>query len=111
MNNLAWLLNEQRKPEARDLAERAYALAPLNANVVDTLGTIAMTQGDSARAVSLMRQATSLSPRDSRLRINLARALAKTGDKAAARRELEQVVAADARAPVKAEAQQLLREL
>ena len=111
LNNLAWLLNEQRKPEARDLAERAYALAPLNSNVVDTLGTIAMTQGDSARAVSLMRQATSLSPRDSRLRINLARALAKTGDKAAARRELEQVVAADARAPVKAEAQQLLREL
>ena len=111
LNNLAWLLNEQGNPEARDLAERAYNLAPLNASVVDTLGTVAMTQGDTARAQALLRQATNLSPRDPRLRINLARALVKSGDKAGARRELERVVAGDARSPAKAEAEQMLREL
>ena len=111
LNNLAWLLNEQGKPEARDLAERAYRLAPLNASVVDTLGAVMLKQGDTARGVALLRQATNLAPQDPRLRLNLARALAKSGDKAGARREIEHVVNRDPRAPVKAEAEQLLREL
>jgi putative PEP-CTERM system TPR-repeat lipoprotein len=111
LNNLAWLLNEQGKPEARDLAERAYRLAPLNASVVDTLGSVVLKQGDTARGLVLLRQATNLAPQDPRMRLNLARALAKSGDKAAARREVEQVVKRDPRPPVKAEAEQLLREL
>lgn len=111
LNNLAWLLNEQGRPEARDLAERAYRLAPLNASVVDTLGTVVLKQGDTARGVALLRQATNLAPQDPRMRLNLARALAKSGDKAGARRELEYVVNRDPRAPVKAEAEKLLREL
>ena len=110
LNNLAWLLNEQGKPEARDLAERAYRLAPLNANIVDTLGSVVLKQGDTARGVTLLLQATHLAPQDPRVRVNLARALAKSGDKAGARRELEYVVSRD-RTPVKAEAEQLLREL
>jgi putative PEP-CTERM system TPR-repeat lipoprotein len=111
LNNLAWLLNEQGRPEARELAERAYRLAPLSPMVVDTLGAVALRQGDTARALALMRQATSISPQDARLRINLARALVKSGDKAAAKRELEQVVSREKRAPLKAEAEQLLKEL
>ena len=58
-----------------------------------------------------MRQATSLAPQDARLRINLARALVKNGDKANAKRELELVVGRERRAPLKAEAEQMLREL
>jgi putative PEP-CTERM system TPR-repeat lipoprotein len=111
LNNLAWLLNEQGRSEARELAERAYRLAPLNASVVDTLGAIVLKQGDAARGVALFRQATNLAPQDPQMRLNLARALAKSGDKAGARREIEQVVSRDPRAPVKAEAEQLLREL
>ncbi|MDQ5848013.1 MAG: tetratricopeptide repeat protein, partial [Pseudomonadota bacterium] len=111
LNNLAWLLNEQGRPEARDLAERAYRLAPLNASVVDTLGAVVLKQGDTARGVALLRQATNLAPQDPRMRMNLARALARSGDKAGARRELEHVVNRDPRAPVKAEAERLLREL
>jgi cellulose synthase operon protein C len=111
LNNLAWLLNEQGRPEARDLAERAYRLAPLNASVVDTLGSVVLKQGDTARGLLLLRQATNLAPQDPRMRLNLARALAKSGDKAGARREVEQVVKRDPRAPVRAEAEQLLREL
>ena len=111
LNNLAWLLNEQGKPEARDLAERAFHLAPLNASVVDTLGTVLMKQGETARAVNMLRQATHLAPQDPRLRLNYARALAKSGDKAAARREVEQLVSRDSRPQVKAQAEQLLKEL
>ena len=42
-----------------------------------------------------------LAPQDPRLRLNLARALAKSGDKAGARREIGHVVNRDPRAPVK----------
>jgi Flp pilus assembly protein TadD len=59
----------------------------------------------------MIRVALNLQPNDPRLRVNLARGLAKTGDKAGARRELEQVVARHPRSPAKAEAEQLLREL
>ena len=111
LNNLAWVLNEQGKQEARDMAERAFRLAPLNAHVVDTLGAVLMKQGDTTRGVNMLRQATHLAPQDPRVRLNFARALAKSGDKAAARREVEQLVARDTRPQVKAEAEQLLKEL
>lgn len=111
LNNLAWLLSEAGKPEARELAEHAYRLAPLNPSIVDTLGTVLVRQGDTARGLALLRMATNLAPQDPRLRLNLARGLVKSGDKAGARREVEQVMSRAPRAPVKAEAEQLLREL
>ncbi|HVE48615.1 MAG TPA: XrtA/PEP-CTERM system TPR-repeat protein PrsT [Casimicrobiaceae bacterium] len=110
LNNYAWILNEQGKPEARDLAERAYRLAPLQPNVVDTYAAVLMRQGETARALTLSRMAINLQPNDPRLRLNLAHWLAKSGDKAGARRELEEVVK-NPRSPLKAEAEQLLREL
>ena len=111
LNNLAWLLNEQGRPEAREIAERAYRLAPLNPSIVDTAGVVAMKQGDTARGLTLLRQATNLAPQEPRMRINLALALAKSGDKAGARRELEYVAKRDSRPAVKAEVEQLLRDL
>lgn len=112
LNNLAWLLNEQGKPEARELGERAYRLAPLNPNIIDTFGTILIAQGETQRGLTMLRMATNLSPADPRLRLNLARALVKTGDKAGAKQELEAVVTRDPRpSPAKAEAEALLKTL
>jgi FimV-like protein len=60
----------------------------------------------------MLRMATNLSPADPRLRLNLARALVKTGDKAGAKQELEAVVTRDPRpSPAKAEAEALLKTL
>jgi putative PEP-CTERM system TPR-repeat lipoprotein len=111
LNNLAWLLQEQGRPEARELAERAYRLAPINPSVIDTLGWTLVRQGETQRGISLLRMAANLQPNDGRIRIHLAQALAKGGDKAAARRELELVISRDSRAPTKAEAEKLLRSL
>lgn len=111
LNNLAWILGEQGRPEARELAERAYRAAPINPSVVDTLGWILARQGDTQRSIELLRQATYLQPAEGRIRIHLAQALAKAGDKTGARRELEAVSGRDSRPAVKAEAEKLLREL
>jgi putative PEP-CTERM system TPR-repeat lipoprotein len=111
LNNLAWLLNERGRPEAREYAERAYRLAPLNASIVDTYGVVLMKQGDTKRGLEMLRIATRLAPADPRLRISLARALVATGDKAGAKRELEVAMQADARLPARAEAEKMLREL
>jgi putative PEP-CTERM system TPR-repeat lipoprotein len=111
LNNLAWMLNEQGKPEARDYAERAYQLAPLQPSIVDTYGTVLVKQGDTGRGLALLRMATNLQPGDPRLRMNLARSLARTGDKAGARRELEHIVKNNPRSSLKGEAEKMLQEL
>jgi putative PEP-CTERM system TPR-repeat lipoprotein len=112
LNNLAWLMNEQGKAEARELGERAYRLAPLNPSIVDTYGTILVAQGEKDRGLALLRMASNLAPNDPQLRINLARGLAKSGDKAGAKRELEAVLARDARpSPARAEAEAMLKTL
>jgi len=111
LNNLAWMLNEQGRPEAREYAERAFRLAPLQPNVVDTYGTVLVRSGDTKRGLEMIRMAMNLQPGDARFRVNYARGLAKTGDKAGARRELEQVVSTSPGSPAKAEAEQLLRQL
>jgi predicted Zn-dependent protease len=76
-----------------ELAERAHGLAPLTANVIDTHGTILISRGDTQRGLAMLKQATNLAPGDSRLRLNYARALAKGGDKAGAKKELETLLA------------------
>ena len=111
LNNVAWLYNERGRPEAKEYAERAYRLAPLNANIVDTYGHVLIKQGDTKRGFELLRQATRLSPQDARLRIGLAKALIAAGDKAGARVELEVAAKADPRSPARAEAEKLLSEL
>jgi len=112
LNNLAWLLNEQGKPEAMELAERAHGLAPLNANVIDTHGTILIARGDTQRGLAMLKQATNLAPGDSRLRLNYARALAKGGDKAGAKKELETLLArAPSPSKTRADAEALLKTL
>ncbi len=48
-------------------------------------------KGDHARGVQLLQKATSLAPQAASIRLNLARALIKTGQKDAARRELDEL--------------------
>ena len=49
-----------------------------------------LDNGDAAKGVENLRKAVSLGPKLPQLRLNLARGLAKTGDKDGARKELEE---------------------
>lgn len=110
LNNLAWSLAELGDPTALQHAERAYAIAPNSSAVTDTFGWILYQRGDTARSVDLLRKASSLAPEDSTIRLHFARALLKAGDKPGAKKELEQAAKAES-AEVRAEAEQLLKEL
>ena len=90
LNNLAWALGKLNDKGALDVAKQALALAPNSPVVLDTYGTLLLDNGDAAKGVENLRKAVSLGPKLPQLRLNLARGLAKTGDKDGARKELEE---------------------
>jgi putative PEP-CTERM system TPR-repeat lipoprotein len=89
LNNLAWSLMQQKKPGGLELAEKANTLAPNQPAFLDTLAMALAAAGKSTEAVGLQRRAVSLQPDAHDLRLNLARFLIESGDKAGARAELD----------------------
>jgi Flp pilus assembly protein TadD len=108
LNNLAWAQLEQRDPKALATAERAYLLAPMSAEVINTYGTALVQNGKTGEGIAFLRRSVDLAPADPVKRLGLGKALIKTGDKSGARKELE-IVAGGAASPVQAEASQLLK--
>lgn len=92
LNNAAWALHQTRDPGALKLAERAYTAAPQQPAVLDTLGVILVDLGQTERGVTLLKQAVAAAPKNPELRLHLAAALAKTGDKTGARKEIEAIL-------------------
>lgn len=97
-NNLAWLLAETNGnlDEALNLATLAVSKNPNAAGFYDTLGWIYLKKGLSLPAAEQFRKAVAIDERSRKniganpsYRIRLGMALAKNGDKAAARREIE----------------------
>ncbi|MDR1934153.1 MAG: tetratricopeptide repeat protein, partial [Candidatus Accumulibacter sp.] len=85
LNNLAWVMAQNKDPKALELAEKAYRLAPDQANIADTLGALLVTQGDLDRGIELLRAARSLAPDNPTIQFNLASALVKAGNTAEAK--------------------------
>jgi putative PEP-CTERM system TPR-repeat lipoprotein len=79
LNNLAWIEQQQKNPDALKLAERAYLLAP-GAQTADTLGYILTTSGKPA-GLNLLRQAHAELPNDPSIQYHLAVALNTAGQK------------------------------
>jgi putative PEP-CTERM system TPR-repeat lipoprotein len=93
LNDLAWTLQQMKDSRALAYAERAYKLANGNATVNDTLGWVLLEQGQAARALPLLKQASSALPAASEVRYHYANALLRTGDKPGARRQFELLLA------------------
>jgi predicted Zn-dependent protease len=113
LNNLAWVYQQQGKDEAAQaLARQAYVLSP-SPQTADTLGWILTTSGDPKNGVTLLRQASSdgQSTSDPRILYHFAVALNDTGDKDAAKKALQVVVANQAQFKEKVLAQKLLDDL
>jgi putative PEP-CTERM system TPR-repeat lipoprotein len=111
LNDLAWAYQQEKDPRAQATAEQALQLAPDNPAVLDTLGWIVLQQGDVKRAAALLRKAAALAPKAPEVQYHLSVALAKSGDKGGARKQLEQLLAANKDFPQRAEAQALLTQL
>jgi putative PEP-CTERM system TPR-repeat lipoprotein len=93
LNNLAWAYHKSADPRALATAEQAYKLGAGNAQIGDTLGWILVEQGNAARGVPLLQKALAMAPQDRSIRFHLAAGLAKAGEKAKAKKELEQILA------------------
>ena len=112
LNNLAWVLNEQNDPSALSYAEKAYSIAPTNADVLDTFGWLLLNKGETKRAVEILTLAVAAAPKALEPRLHLAKALLKSGDKPAAKRELENLsVLLPPVGPTRAEVERMLQAL
>ncbi|MES3020514.1 MAG: XrtA/PEP-CTERM system TPR-repeat protein PrsT [Pseudomonadota bacterium] len=111
LNELALLYQRQNDKQALALAERAHRLAPASPAVMDTLGTILLDAGELGRALPLLRKAGALSPQSGNIGYHLGLGLARAGDKRAARKELERVLAAPTPFSEREQAQSFLATL
>ncbi len=111
LNNLAWVSAQLGEPGALKYAEDAHRLAPDSPAVLDTLGWLLIEQGDDKRGLEMLNRAVSLAPRANGIRLNLARGLIKSGDKVAARKELELIAKSTDPSPARDEAAAMLSKL
>ena len=93
LNNLAWLLEDRDRPRAETLARRAYAIAPMNPAIADTLGWVLIQAGKYAEARDLLAMASGALPDDASVRYHYALALARSGDRATAKTNVERALA------------------
>jgi tetratricopeptide (TPR) repeat protein len=111
LNNLANLYAREKDPRALDVAERAYKAAPDSALTADTLGWILVERGTLPRGLELVQKAASLDQKNTEIAYHLAVALARSGDRVRARKQLEDLLADRRTFPQRDDALQLLKQL
>lgn len=111
LNNLAWLRYQQGKAQALELASRAYALAPGDGAVADTLGWILLQYGHTGRAVEVLRSAHRAQPAQPTIGYHLAVALFKSGQRQEAARLIDGLLSSRRPFPEREAALELARRL
>jgi cellulose synthase operon protein C len=111
MNNVAWLLVKQKKPGAVEMAQKANELMPGKPPLMDTLATALAAENQLPKAIETQKAAIARSPNDPSLKLNLARFLIQSGDKAYARAELEDIAKLGDKFSGQAEVAELLKKL
>lgn len=111
LNNLANLYLRTQDTRALATAERALKFAPDSPAVQDTLGWILLEQGQTGRGLELLSKAAANAPGIASIRYHHAVALARSGDKASARKILERLLAEIPKFPEAEAARTLLNKL
>lgn len=89
LNNLAWVLGKQGKPDAAEWARKAVKLRPREANYWDTLASLQASAGQMGAAIESEKKAIALDPGVPQQRLTLAEMLIKNGDRQLAKKELD----------------------
>ncbi|MBI3344805.1 MAG: PEP-CTERM system TPR-repeat protein PrsT [Gammaproteobacteria bacterium] len=111
LNNLAWLLRKSEPARALELAEKANKVKPDDFSMLDTLGWLEVEQGKTKQGLEKLQKAFELAPDVPLVHYHYASALAKAGEKALARRELERLLSSGKKFPEETEARALLKQL
>lgn len=110
LNNLAWLYQQRNDPRARELANKAFLLAP-GPQAADTLGWILVSQGNPTNGLPLLRQAAEQLRNDPAVLYHFAVALNASGQRDDAIRVLTALVSAKGEFDDKPAASKLLDTL
>lgn len=110
LNNLAWLYQSKGDARAEATARQAYAAAPESPAIADTYGWILVEKGRPADGLPILQRAAQASGQP-QIRYHYAAALAKAGDRDAARKELGEILRTGGNDPAVAQVRQLLAEL
>ena len=111
LNNLAWIRHNSNKAGAEDLARRAFALAPRNAEIADTLGWILYEKGEKEQALGILREAYEAGSDNGTIAFHLAKALVDDGEREEAASILSRALEASTPFGERAEAEALLQSL
>jgi putative PEP-CTERM system TPR-repeat lipoprotein len=111
LNNVAWLMAQQKQPGALALAEKANELAPSQPALMDTLAYVLALEKQPQRAVEMQKKAMALAPQNDGLRLTLAKIYLENGDKVNARAELDTLAKLGDKFGAQAEVTRLLATL
>jgi putative PEP-CTERM system TPR-repeat lipoprotein len=111
LNNAAMLWLPDDPARSLDYALRAAELAPERAEVLDTLALAHLENGQQEPAMAALDRALKAAPDYPTARFHRALALSRSGQAAAARDQLQALLAEDRRFPEEAEARALLETL
>lgn len=110
LNNLAYLLATTGKPGAVALAEKAVQAAPKQPALLDTLALALAAEKQLPKALEVQGQAVALAPDAPQFRLQLAKLQIQSGDKPAARVELQKLAKLGAGFKGQAEVTELLKQ-
>ena len=112
LNNMAWVAGQLKDPKAMSYADQALALAPDNPAILDTKAQLLFDEGKYGPSAAAFKKALVGAPNTPALHLGLARALAKTGDKAGAKAEVDAVLKlAPENSPIRTDAEAFLKSL
>ena len=111
LNNIAWLLQSQGKPGAVAAAQQANDLLPGRPPLMDTLALALAAENKLPKAIEIQKSAIARDPNNPALKLTLAKLLIKSGDKAYARAELEDLAKLGPKFRDQAEVAALLKSL
>ena len=113
LNNLAYEIGVHKSAplEALPLAERAAALAPQDAHVLDTLAWLKHLSGDSRAAAKLLADAARRAPTAAEIRLHYAVVSTAIGELAIAQAELTETLRLDPSLAKRSDVVQLQRTL
>jgi len=105
------LLGELKDPRALEFAEKANRIAPNQPVIMETLASLLAGKGDTTRALELLQKATELAPQAPNVRLSLARTQIKAGNKAEAKKNLDELAKLGDKFAAQAEVAKLLKEV
>jgi len=110
LNNLAWMLHEEKDPTALKYAQEAFQVEQSGV-IADTLGWILLGQNKLDEALSMLSRAASMLPNEPEVAYHYAEALVRVGDHARARIELERILRPGTKFPSADAARKLLERM